>query len=231
MMFTEGLDESAISWIKQGSDVKKSQSRSPLTDKLGEKLGLRPTLIRGLSKENLRIEVPGNTKRFIDGDSMFLGSATSLASGSLSNCQLRGKVQPHSAYATPIGKLIDELGTPSAPPIIVDIGTEEHHSEVAEASGRMAGIENVTDEINTLNDDGITIQASNGSKQVLSERINSATFQGGQNAWQVLLAYDACIRLCLNSWARGCTEAPEFLRDECKLLRSAFGWVPFYAVF
>lgn len=232
MMFTEGLDESAISWIKQvlphshiyqihpfsskfcyiatlfspfifsilalnfgtllylllqGSDVKKSQSRSPLTDKLGEKyaiprsplaysnssshvlpplkfhsgllgahntvalstdsnedeyededdcdgddndsesvasapdelhlhysdeeifnlkskmnsnpgLGLRPTLIRGLSKENLRIEVPGNTKRFIDGDSMFLGSATSLASGSLSNCQLRGKVQPHSAY-------------------------------------------------------------------------------------------------------------------------------------
>nr|GMD84221.1 Epidermin biosynthesis protein like [Ipomoea batatas] len=342
MMFTEGLDESAISWIKQGSDVKKSQSRSPLTDKLGEKytiprsplaysnssshvlpplkfhsgllgahntvalstdsnedeyededdydgddndsesvasapdelhlhysdeeifnlkskmnsnpgLGLRPTLIRGLSKENLRIELPGNTKRFIDGDSMFLGSATCLASGSLSNCQLRGKVQPHSAYATPIGKLVDELGTPSAPPIIVDIGTEEHHSEVAEASGRMAGIENVTDEINTLNDDGITIQASNGSKQVLSERINSATFQGqdkanigemepkacfqqanavehsphydtsGQNAWQVLLAYDACIRLCLNSWARGCTEAPEFLRDECKLLRSAFG--------
>ncbi|KAG8386690.1 hypothetical protein BUALT_Bualt03G0175200 [Buddleja alternifolia] len=44
-----------------------------------------------------------------------------------------------------------------------------------------------------------------------------------QNAWQALVAYDACIRLCLNSWARGCAEAPEFLRDECQLLRNAFG--------
>ncbi|KAA8549956.1 hypothetical protein F0562_001636 [Nyssa sinensis] len=34
----------------------------------------------------------------------------------------------------------------------------------------------------------------------------------GQNAWQMLIAYDACIRLCLNAWERGCTEAPEFLR-------------------
>ncbi|GFP90263.1 hypothetical protein PHJA_001170200 [Phtheirospermum japonicum] len=45
----------------------------------------------------------------------------------------------------------------------------------------------------------------------------------GQNAWQALIAYDACIRLCLNSWARGCAEAPEFLKDECLLLRNAFG--------
>lgn len=44
-----------------------------------------------------------------------------------------------------------------------------------------------------------------------------------QYAWQTLVAYDACIRLCLFAWARGCTEAPEFLRDECLLLRSAFG--------
>ena len=45
----------------------------------------------------------------------------------------------------------------------------------------------------------------------------------GQYAWQTLISYDACIRLCLNAWARGCTEAPEFLRDECIVLRSAFG--------
>lgn len=45
----------------------------------------------------------------------------------------------------------------------------------------------------------------------------------GQYAWQTLIAYDACIRLCLHAWARGCTEAPEFLLDECLLLRSAFG--------
>uniref|UniRef100_A0A7N0VD54 Uncharacterized protein n=1 Tax=Kalanchoe fedtschenkoi TaxID=63787 RepID=A0A7N0VD54_KALFE len=45
----------------------------------------------------------------------------------------------------------------------------------------------------------------------------------GQVAWQTLIAYDACIRLCLYEWARGCTEAPEFLRDECLVLRNAFG--------
>lgn len=45
----------------------------------------------------------------------------------------------------------------------------------------------------------------------------------GQTAWQTLIAYDACIRLCLHAWARGCTEAPMFLRDECLVLRSAFG--------
>lgn len=47
----------------------------------------------------------------------------------------------------------------------------------------------------------------------------------GQNAWQSLVAYDACFRLCLNAWARGCMEAPEFLRDECLLLRNAFGYI------
>ncbi|KAK9285459.1 hypothetical protein L1049_024652 [Liquidambar formosana] len=45
----------------------------------------------------------------------------------------------------------------------------------------------------------------------------------GQTAWQTLIAYDACIRLCLHAWARGCTEAPEFLHDECLILRRAFG--------
>ncbi|CAN6479606.1 unnamed protein product [Victoria cruziana] len=45
----------------------------------------------------------------------------------------------------------------------------------------------------------------------------------GQSAWQTLVAYEACTRLCLQAWARGCMEAPEFLRDECIALRNAFG--------
>ncbi|XLS55709.1 hypothetical protein HN51_005464 [Arachis hypogaea] len=44
-----------------------------------------------------------------------------------------------------------------------------------------------------------------------------------QYAWQTLITYDA-----LQAWARGCTEAPEFLKDECLALPSAFGWVPFH---
>ncbi|KAG0476501.1 hypothetical protein HPP92_013342 [Vanilla planifolia] len=45
----------------------------------------------------------------------------------------------------------------------------------------------------------------------------------GQGPWHLVIAYDACIRLCLHSWARGCMEAPIFLENECSLLRSAFG--------
>ncbi|KAL2652043.1 hypothetical protein R1flu_020171 [Riccia fluitans] len=48
-------------------------------------------------------------------------------------------------------------------------------------------------------------------------------YLSGQSAWQALIAYDACVRLCLGAWARGCAEAPEFLQDECSLLRHSFG--------
>ncbi|XP_072981230.1 uncharacterized protein [Typha angustifolia] len=44
-----------------------------------------------------------------------------------------------------------------------------------------------------------------------------------QGPWHCVIAYDACVRLCLHSWARGCMEAPIFLDNECALLRSAFG--------
>lgn len=46
----------------------------------------------------------------------------------------------------------------------------------------------------------------------------------GQGSWGAIISYEACVRLCLHSWAQGhCTEAPYFLNDECKLLRDAFG--------
>ncbi|XP_044510377.1 uncharacterized protein LOC123228931 isoform X2 [Mangifera indica] len=41
--------------------------------------------------------------------------------------------------------------------------------------------------------------------------------------WHAVIAYDACVRLCLHAWARGCMEAPMFLDNECALLREAFG--------
>ncbi|GAB4861340.1 hypothetical protein Ancab_036501 [Ancistrocladus abbreviatus] len=44
-----------------------------------------------------------------------------------------------------------------------------------------------------------------------------------QGPWYCVLAYDACVRLCLNAWARSCMEAPIFLENECALLRDAFG--------
>ncbi|KAL8472205.1 hypothetical protein ACS0TY_029429 [Phlomoides rotata] len=45
----------------------------------------------------------------------------------------------------------------------------------------------------------------------------------GLGYWYAVLSYDACVRLCLHSWARGCMEAPPFLENECALLRDAFG--------
>ncbi|KAK6237922.1 hypothetical protein QUC31_003391 [Theobroma cacao] len=46
----------------------------------------------------------------------------------------------------------------------------------------------------------------------------------GLGPWCSVLSYDACVRLCLNSWAKGCTEeAPYFLNGECLQLRKAFG--------
>lgn len=45
----------------------------------------------------------------------------------------------------------------------------------------------------------------------------------GLGYWYGVLSYDACVRLCLHSWAKGCMEAPAFLENECALLRDAFG--------
>ncbi|KAL6997387.1 hypothetical protein U1Q18_007514 [Sarracenia purpurea var. burkii] len=45
-----------------------------------------------------------------------------------------------------------------------------------------------------------------------------------QGPWHAVIAYDACVRLCLHAWAKeGCEEAPMFLDNECALLRNAFG--------
>ncbi|KAG0497619.1 hypothetical protein HPP92_002310 [Vanilla planifolia] len=43
-----------------------------------------------------------------------------------------------------------------------------------------------------------------------------------QGPWHCILAYDACVRLCLHCWASGCLDAPPFLENECALLRKAF---------
>ncbi|XAR62089.1 hypothetical protein NMG60_11016706 [Bertholletia excelsa] len=44
-----------------------------------------------------------------------------------------------------------------------------------------------------------------------------------QGPWHAVIAYDACVRLCLHAWAKQCEQAPMFLENECALLRSAFG--------
>eukprot|EP00850_Spirogloea_muscicola_P006675 SM000032S12059 [mRNA] locus=s32:382745:388273:+ [translate_table: standard] len=42
-------------------------------------------------------------------------------------------------------------------------------------------------------------------------------------SWEAVVAYEACVRLCLAAEARGSVEAHQFLHDGCHLLRSCFG--------
>ncbi|CAL9001820.1 unnamed protein product [Prunus brigantina] len=45
-----------------------------------------------------------------------------------------------------------------------------------------------------------------------------------QGTWCAVIAYDACVRVCLHAWAQSCcTEVQCFLENECALLRDAFG--------
>lgn len=44
----------------------------------------------------------------------------------------------------------------------------------------------------------------------------------GLGPWSAVVSYDACARLCLNLWAKGCKESAFFLDNECAVLRDAF---------
>ncbi|KAG6384861.1 hypothetical protein SASPL_153680 [Salvia splendens] len=71
-----------------------------------------------------------------------------------------------------------------------------------------------------------TAEASVRASSVPSHPLPSKypTFHAsGLGYWYGVLSYDACVRLCLNSWSKGCMEAPAFLENECALLRDAFG--------
>ncbi|KAL8144851.1 hypothetical protein AgCh_003172 [Apium graveolens] len=196
----------------------------------GVKVNNALNLNKGPLQENLRIQVPDNRKGF-RGE-----GAQSATSGS--SYRLRDSVQFHSAYGTPVGGA--DLGTPSAPPFM-DIGRDEISSEIESGAVNEIHRAEESTESHAFNLDkkeqipvcdpgesennpalkDTAAPVSSCQTDSMNHLVNYST--SGQNAWQSLVAYDACFRLCLNAWARGCMEAPEFLRDECLLLRNAFG--------
>ncbi|KAJ0052672.1 hypothetical protein Pint_01781 [Pistacia integerrima] len=210
-------------------------------------------LNRGLLN-NLKIEVPEINRRFTDGDSGIKKSSQKLltpSSGSNISSLLRERVQLRNAQRTAscgntLLKEVDDMGTPSAPPIM-EVGTEGKSPEVEAQMEQTGGIHGSRESVSLDGSkEGMTdwkSQSQRGSE--IDERLNGTIPRekeeklpywqtnsldnshyyntSDQFAWQTLIAYDACIRLCLYAWARGCTEAPEFLRDECVVLCSAFG--------
>ncbi|BAS77486.1 Os02g0198400 [Oryza sativa Japonica Group] len=171
-------------------------------------------LVRGQSKENLRVEV----------------RAASAFAGKCSSGNNTVDSTSHEHYFGE--QKFQAIGTPSAPPIAGD-GVEAIFDTVAETKGGLerAGVSSVADILaqdvhepelptrSNVQEDGVHVPyvESNLLAQMPSFTANV------QSAWQSFVAYDACFRICLNAWARNCMEAPEFLRDECMVLRSAFG--------
>ncbi|KAL9265873.1 hypothetical protein AKJ16_DCAP22533, partial [Drosera capensis] len=66
---------------------------------------------------------------------------------------------------------------------------------------------------------GVETAGSSGSYPPRLPTFHAST----QGPWHSVIAYEACVRLCLNAWTRSWMEAPMFLENECALLRNAFG--------
>ncbi|KAJ8748210.1 hypothetical protein K2173_000618 [Erythroxylum novogranatense] len=343
-MFTEGLDESAINWIKRGSEVEEPRVRSPLsplTDKLSPhdsfpkspmdsrpkspllynsstfssahllpplkfhsglltphslvapsldedanesvasvsdyiggnyseeddqevKVGFtaedylekpavecyenkeeifvqrpKPKLNRGFLKEDLKIKVPGNFRRFTTDGDFGVTELSQDQSAPAGSCPARERFQLRNAHmgAHANSTNTGELGTPSAPPMM-DIGSEGPSFTVETDfekirkgvfSGRDSEDSNRNKE-HLVDGTSQSAQEDECVERVETEETtpywetNTLDYNtSGQYAWQTLIAYDACIRLALYAWARGSAEAPHFLKDECLVLRRAFG--------
>ncbi|CAA7035193.1 unnamed protein product [Microthlaspi erraticum] len=194
-----------------------------------------------LENKNLRIEVPFAKRRVTDGE---LGLRKfALKNSTPASCLPQERPHTLSSKGSVYWDM-EDMGTPSAPPIM-ESGQEDNSLEMERE------IEQIEDEIcreagvdsNQVNMGGIADYKSsqlyidaeigesvrdtkNGEDEQIQE-IHSDELDchsiSGQYAWQSLLAYDACVRLCLYAWSKGSSEAPEFLRDECRLLRGAFG--------
>lgn len=138
-----------------------------------------------------------------------------------------------------VAKENEHSDVPSAPPFHI------HQEEISQASDQMSGESGPT--LKTyVGSNGYSRKKVPLSQQSTESRApipnNSAPVQAeaaassgslparlptfhasGQGPWYSVLAYEACVRLCLHSWARGCIEAPSFLENECALLRNSFG--------
>ncbi|XP_062223795.1 uncharacterized protein LOC133922457 isoform X2 [Phragmites australis] len=218
--FSETADEDGGACSSDSSLLRRAMDRcgggwdEEVTSQL-RKRGGGGGIVRGQSKEFLRVEVR---------------AASAFAAGKCS-----GGHDPVDSSSH--GRYLDEhtfqaMGTPSAPPIAGD--EEEVMYDAVETSETIGGLERtgvssvadiLAQEVHELpmssnvHEDDVQVPyvENNLLAQIPSFTINV------QNAWQSFVAYDACFRLCLNAWARNCMEAPEFLRDECMVLRSAFG--------
>ncbi|XP_057440849.1 uncharacterized protein LOC130732865 [Lotus japonicus] len=195
-------------------------------------------LRKGLVNENLSVQVPNTVRRFTDGGD--LGFKKKIMTpggggGGGGGIQLQKHVHLHNQNLNCLDDPA-ELATPSAPPAPItdaDFSLEnepDHHGigSSVDCDGRRSE-SSVEQTPSAVAKDPDIVQRQDTTFTQDMERqpphlqCYNTSRCNSQYAWQTLITYDACIRLCLQSWAKGCTEAPEFLKDECLALRAAFG--------
>ncbi|KAJ4758225.1 transmembrane protein [Rhynchospora pubera] len=164
-------------------------------------------LVRGKSKENLRLDVAG-VQDYTNDDYVPLNppSAPPLpGSGNL--------LFPvaHDAETEDDNELLQDLETNEHMKTAYEFQPSDQHRNMAFSN--LAPEEPAYRESVEQND----IHTSELAPQALAYTTSV------HNAWESMVAYEACNRLCMNAYNRGCTEIAEFLQDECVVLRNAFG--------
>nr|KAJ0186748.1 hypothetical protein LSAT_V11C900486900 [Lactuca sativa] len=130
---------------------------------------------------------------------------------------------------------------PSAPPFSGSFGEikqEKEHSPVSKANYTPSTADSVDFVPKSTVEKTSVVDLKTNHKQETSNPSRNVGVKTGSGSfptrlptfhasslgpWHAVIAYDACVRLCLHAWAKGCMEAPIFLENECALLRSTFG--------
>ncbi|XP_023750462.1 uncharacterized protein LOC111898824 [Lactuca sativa] len=118
-------------------------------------------------------------------------------------------IQDHKAYDEDI---------PSAPPFVGPVEEIKQEEFPHSKTNHMPLRDEISKQSNSNNVCGEG-GASSGSIPVRLPTFHASSL----GPWHSVVAYDACVRLCLHAWAKGCSEAVMFLENECALLRSTFG--------
>lgn len=132
----------------------------------------------------------------------------------------------------------DDDDIPSAPPFCGSTQEIRTHEEIPASRAHTTPKKAASSTLKSMPGDKIETHVENGSPEQCvrtatgSEAATSSnshpprlpTFHASAlGPWHGVIAYDACVRLCLHAWAMQCMEAPMFLENECALLRDSFG--------
>ncbi|KAL0667308.1 hypothetical protein Bca4012_030012 [Brassica carinata] len=158
-------------------------------------------------------------------DDMYTNSDDfSLANSRVSSNVARSHGRNLSYYTCSEELDADKFYTRVIPPFS---GAAEESGEIKPARSGVQVSQGKTDDCVESKKTGHSTRLSAVSESFVpsdQDLVRMPTFHASaRGTWLAVVSYDACVRLCLHAWAKGCMEAPMFLENECALLREAFG--------